>query len=104
MGPAKRLLEGLLTNDPRSRLGGGSKAIEDIKKHDFFMLPNESENALFEMLMGRELDAPIAPASLVQRLRGLLTHSRHKASAMEIMKSMQADHDGIFSDAEELYQ
>mmetsp|Transcript_35615 Transcript_35615/g.83287 ORF Transcript_35615/g.83287 Transcript_35615/m.83287 type:complete len:943 (-) Transcript_35615:217-3045(-) len=58
------LIQGMLSRDPKKRLGAGMNGYEDIKKHSYFNTAagSDGENGiLFQQIMGRELDPPVVP-------------------------------------------
>lgn len=74
---AKTLLQGLLTKDPKLRLGGGERDAKDIKEHAFFRcIP-------WDQLLAKNLAPPFTPqvghAALLQRCNlwryGLRNHA-----------------------------
>lgn len=58
---AKALISGLLTHQPKKRLGSGIDGMEAIKVLEFFKPKNTSLGTLFDQLMGRTLDPPVMP-------------------------------------------
>ncbi|CAK9026003.1 unnamed protein product [Durusdinium trenchii] len=51
------LIRGLLTRDPKKRLGAGHEGYAKLKKHSFF------NDLCWEKLLGRELEPPFVPSS-----------------------------------------
>lgn len=60
-GQGRNLIEGMLTKQPRKRLGAGASGYDDLKSHEFFSLGHSEGSTLFDKIMGRELEAPIGP-------------------------------------------
>merc|ERR1711879_512465 len=60
--PGKALMQGLLTRDPRKRLGSGVNGFEDIRAAEYFRAGYEGGVNLFVKIVGRELDAPVTPS------------------------------------------
>mmetsp|Transcript_46286 Transcript_46286/g.107671 ORF Transcript_46286/g.107671 Transcript_46286/m.107671 type:complete len:915 (-) Transcript_46286:97-2841(-) len=60
--PGRMLIQGLLSREPKKRLGGGMNGYEDIKKHEYFAHGHAEPGILFQQIMGRQLDPPVVPA------------------------------------------
>jgi cGMP-dependent protein kinase len=63
--PGKDLMEGMMTRQPRKRVGCGINSWEDIKTHPYFRAGYEDSArrgiTLFTKIMGRELEPPWKP-------------------------------------------
>jgi len=61
----RNLIEGLLLRDPRKRLGAGPNGCADVRGHPYFRIADggglPAHEALFDRIMGRELDPPLLP-------------------------------------------
>jgi len=56
------LMRGLLTPDPKKRLGSGPRGFQEIKRAAWFLQTQGSTGThVFDQLMGRELTAPVVP-------------------------------------------
>jgi cGMP-dependent protein kinase len=62
----KDVMEGMMTRQPKKRLGCGINSWEDIKQHSYFRVGYEDLSkrgiTLFTKIMGRELEPPWKPA------------------------------------------
>lgn len=54
----QKFIQGLLTRQPKKRLGSGIHGFEDVKNVKFFKI---NSGSLFNKIMGRELDPPVTP-------------------------------------------
>lgn len=54
------LIQGLLTRQPKKRLGAGINGYEDVRNMEFFKV-GHVDGSLFDKIMGRELDPPVVP-------------------------------------------
>eukprot|EP00928_Gymnodinium_smaydae_P047034 TRINITY_DN31373_c0_g1_i1.p1 TRINITY_DN31373_c0_g1~~TRINITY_DN31373_c0_g1_i1.p1 ORF type:complete len:1073 (-),score=263.64 TRINITY_DN31373_c0_g1_i1:70-3288(-) len=66
----RHLLRAMLRRDPARRLASGPGGIEELKQHEFFIahlpaisLDEPEPRGLFEALLTRDLEPPLAPAS-----------------------------------------
>mmetsp|Transcript_134223 Transcript_134223/g.233219 ORF Transcript_134223/g.233219 Transcript_134223/m.233219 type:complete len:926 (+) Transcript_134223:259-3036(+) len=57
----RSLMTGLLSRNPKKRLGAGMNGFEDIKGHEYFKIGHTSTASLFSKIIGRELDPPVVP-------------------------------------------
>jgi cGMP-dependent protein kinase len=55
------LMTGLLTRDPRRRLGAGAGGLAEVRSHRYFSARGEAPELLFDKILGRELDPPYLP-------------------------------------------
>jgi cGMP-dependent protein kinase len=60
----KQLMQGLLSRQPKKRLGAGMVGYEEIKNHDYFKA-GHTTSTLFTKILGRELDPPYVPPAEV---------------------------------------
>jgi len=60
----KQLMQGLLSRQPKKRLGAGMAGYEDIKNHEYFKAGHNT-STLFTKILGRELDPPCVPPAEV---------------------------------------
>jgi cGMP-dependent protein kinase len=58
----RELQVGMLTRQPKKRIGSGINGYDDIKNHEFFKVGHEGGN-LFNKILGRELTPPVVPKS-----------------------------------------
>jgi len=56
----RTLLTGLLTRQPKKRLGCGMQGYEDVKSSEYFKAGHDT-STLFTKILGRELDPPVVP-------------------------------------------
>lgn len=56
----KSLMQGLLNRQPKKRLGAGVNGWEDIRSSEYFKQGHQG-TSLFDKILGRELDPPVAP-------------------------------------------
>jgi len=56
----RELMTGMMTRQPKKRLGGGMNGWADVKDAEFFQVGHEG-SSLFVKILGRELKAPVLP-------------------------------------------
>jgi len=84
----QELIRGLLDSRPKSRAGSGASGFHELKMARFFKEGHSYPEALFNKILGRELDPPVLP-------------NRHDNGGHSIDA---IDFDGYLSDEDELWQ